>query len=154
MSTSPLKKYTTRLIITGVLLAIASSFGQYFWSKHVHPLWFIILLFVIIIQWLVFAFVVKFGQHKTQTLLRQYQIAKYAKLFIYLVALSIYVFTVKEKALVFAFLISFIVYYLVFTVLEAMSFHRWMNKLPTTKQYNQDKLKHSPPPPTSHENEK
>ncbi|MDR0436736.1 MAG: hypothetical protein LBH22_00385 [Bacteroidales bacterium] len=153
MSISPLKKYTTKLIIAGVLLAIASSFGQYFWPNLVHPLWFILLLFVTAVQWLVFAFVVKFGQHKTQTLLKQYQVAKYAKLFIYLVALSIYVFTVKEKSLVFAFLISFIAYYLVFTVLEAMSFHRWMNKLPTTKQYNQDKLKQSPPP-VSPENEK
>ena len=132
-STSPLKKYTTHLLIAGLVLAIISSFGLYYFPKYVHPLWFILLLFVIGVQWLVFAFVLKFGQHKTQTILKQHQIAKYAKLIIYLVVLSIYVFLFKsDKTLTLAFLISFIAYYLVFTVLEAWSFHRWMNSLPPT----------------------
>ena len=135
MSTSPLQKYTTKLVVTGVALAIVSSLGQYYLpTVYVHPLWFILLLFVGGMQWLAFAFVLKFAQHKTQTLLRQYQVAKYAKLFIYMIVLIGYVFAVSsEKALSFAFLIDFIVYYTVFTGLEMYAFHRWMNTLPTTK---------------------
>ena len=130
-STSPLKKYTTYLAITGLVLAILSSFGQYFLPKFVHPLWFITLLFVIGVQWLVFAFVLKFGQHKTKTLFKQYQIAKFAKLFIYMITLIVYVFAVKTTA--FAFLITFLAYYLVYTAIETWFFQRWLNTLPQTK---------------------
>jgi len=136
-SQSPLKKYTSYLTYTGVGLAVISSLGQYFWTTQMHPLWFILLLFVIGIQWLVFAFVSKFAQHKTNTMLKQYQIAKYAKLFIYMVVLALYVFAIKaEKKDAMAFLLNFIVYYIVFTALEAWFIHRWMNTLPQTPDKN------------------
>jgi hypothetical protein len=131
-SKSPLQRYTSCLIYAGVALAILSSLGLWFWGgARVHKLWFILLLFMATVQWLVFAFTAKFAQHKTQTMLRQYQIAKYAKLFIYLIVLAVYVFAVKTNAI--AFLTNFIVYYLVFTVLEVWFFHRWLNSLPQTK---------------------
>jgi hypothetical protein len=130
-SKSPLAKYTSYLIYTGVFLAIVSSLGQLFWAKYMHPLWFILLLLIISVQWLVFGFVSKFGQHKTTTMLKQYQIAKFVKLFIYMVVLAVYVFAVKTNAM--AFLINFIVYYVFFTTLEVWFFHRWMNSLPQTK---------------------
>ncbi|MDR1951328.1 MAG: hypothetical protein LBP96_03760 [Bacteroidales bacterium] len=130
-SESPLKKYSRYLVYTGVGLGILSSFALYSWPGNVHPLWFIVLLFVMSVQWLTFAFVVKFAQHKTQTMLRQYQNAKFAKLLIYFIVLAAYVFAVKTNAM--TFLINFIVYYAAFTVLEAWYFHRWINTLPTTK---------------------
>jgi len=134
MSTSPLQKYTTKLIVTGVALAVVSSLGQFYLRPvYVHPLWFILLLFVAGVQWLAFAFVLKFAQHKTQTLLRQYQVAKYAKLFIYMIVMIGYVFSTNRE-LSLPFLIDFIVYYAVFTGLEMYAFHRWMNTLPTTKR--------------------
>jgi len=130
-STSPLKKYTTYLATTGLILAVISSLAQYLWSSNVHPLWFLILLLVAGVQWLVFAFVVKFGQHKPQTLIKQYQIAKFAKLLIYFIVLAVYVFGIRTNAL--GFLTNFIVYYIVFTILEAVFINRWMNKLPRTQ---------------------
>jgi len=134
-STSPLQKYTKYLVITGVVLTILSAFAGYFSSDNMHPLWPVLLLFVIGVQWLVFAFVSKFAQHKTGTMLRQYQIAKYAKLAIYFIMLAIYVFAIKaEKKDAVAFLLNFIVYYLVFTVLEVWFFNRWMNTLPPTQE--------------------
>ena len=133
-STSPLKKYTTYLATTGVILAVISSLGQYLWTKNIHPLWFILLLFIAGVQWLVFAFVAKFGQHQTKTLLKQYQIAKYAKMFIYMIVMATYVFTAKDKALAFAFLANFIVYYMVFTVLETIFIHRWISSLSRAKK--------------------
>jgi hypothetical protein len=129
-SISPLKKYTTQLAIAGLCLAVVSSLGNWFKPEWVHSLWFILLLFVAGVQWLVFAFVIKFAQHKPQTLIRQYQTAKYAKLFVYLIALATYVFAVKTNAM--EFLITFMVYYVVFTALETWFFHRWMNTLPRT----------------------
>lgn len=129
-STSPLKKYTTQLAIAGLCLAVVSSLAHWFKPNWVHSLWFILLLLVIGVQWLVFAFVIKFAQHKPQTLIRQYQIAKYAKMLVYLIVLAIYVFAVKTNAM--AFLITFMVYYVVFTALETWFFHRWMNRLPRT----------------------
>jgi hypothetical protein len=132
-SKSPLKKYTSYLTYAGVGLAVISSLGQYFWTTHMHLLWPILLLFIIGVQWLVFAFVSKFGQHKTNTMLKQYQIAKYTKLFIYMIVLAVYVFAVKaEKKDAIAFLLNFIVYYIVFTALETWFIHRWMNTLPQT----------------------
>jgi hypothetical protein len=127
-SKSPLAKYTSYLIYAGVFLGIISSLGMFYWHQNMHPLWFILLLFMIGVQWLVIAFTVKFGQHKTSTLLKQYQIAKYAKLFIYLILLIIYMFGIKAN--IKAFAINFMVYYLFFTALEAWFFHKWMNTLP------------------------
>jgi len=100
-----------------------------------YPLWPILLLFVIGVQWLVFGFVSKFAQHKPATLLKQYQIAKYTKMFIYMVVLVIYVFAIRVNPM--AFLMTFIVYYLVFTVLETWFIHRWMNALPRTPEKRQ-----------------
>jgi hypothetical protein len=71
-----------------------------------------------------FAFVQKFAQHKLKTLLRQYQIAKFAKLVVFVILLGIYVFVIKDNAL--QFLIDFLVYYMVFFLLEVWFFHRWM----------------------------
>jgi hypothetical protein len=130
---SPLKKYTTNLAIAGGILAVFSFFAQkFFLSSHLHSLWFLILLFVCFVQWLVFAFVQKSTQSNAKTILKQYQTAKYAKLLVYFVVLAMYVYIVKEKALVFPFLTNFIVYYIVFTVLEVFTFQRWMNTLPPT----------------------
>jgi hypothetical protein len=131
-SSSPLKKYTNQLIITGVVLVVVSSLAQ-IWFEHIHKLWYIILLFMAGVQWLVFAFVLKFGQHKTKTLLKQYQIAKYAKMFIYLIVMAIYVFVININAL--SFLGVFMVYYIAFTALEIFAFQRWMNTLPQTKDF-------------------
>jgi len=133
---STLNKYTSYLVYAGVVLAIISSLGQYFWDKNiVHPLWFILLLFIVCVQWMLFGFVSKFGQHKTSTMLKQYQIAKYAKLFIYMIVLAVYVFAIKEsKDKSMAFLLNFIVYYVVFTVLETWFIHRWINTLPPTPE--------------------
>ena len=130
-SVSSLKKYTTHLAIAGVSLAVLSSFGHYLWPQVVHPLWFIMLLFFLGIQWLVFAFVLKFGQHKPRTIVKQFQAAKFAKLCLFLIVMAVYVFTVKTKAMAFTFLITFIVYYSVFTALEMFSFQRWMGGLPS-----------------------
>ena len=133
-SQSPLKKYTTYLVYAGVGLGVLSTLVQFFSHSaertYMHPLWFIFLLFIIGVQWLVFAFVAKFAQHKTTTMLKQYQIAKFAKLFIYMITLALYVFTIRTNAM--AFLLNFIVYYLVFTVLETWFIQRWMNTLPPT----------------------
>lgn len=126
-STSPLKKYTTYILVAVVLLGIVSSFGREYWPNIVHPLWFIELLVIAGLQWLVFAFVQKFAQHKLKTLVRQYQVAKTAKLVIFLVLMAIYVFAIKTNAL--QFLIDFLVYYLVFFALEVWFFHRWMVSL-------------------------
>jgi hypothetical protein len=133
-SQSPLAKYTKILVYAGVILAVASSLGNYFWGEtRVHKLWFLLLLLVIGIQWLVIAFTTKFGQHKTSTLLKQYQIAKYAKLFIYMIALAITVWAIKVSHPV-TFLANFMIYYLVFTVIETWYFHKWMNTLPRTPE--------------------
>jgi len=134
-SVSPLRKYTRNLILTGVVLIVISSLAQYLWSNNIYPLWPILLLFVIGVQWLLFGFVSKFGQHKPATLLKQYQIAKYTKMFIYMIVLVIYVFVIRTGAM--AFLMTFIVYYLVFTVLETWYVHRWMNTLQRTPEKRQ-----------------
>jgi len=135
-SQSPLKKYTSYLVYTGVALAVLSSFGYYFWTKNIHGLWFIILLFIGGMQWLSMAFVMKFAQHKAQTLLKQYQIAKMAKLFIFVLVLAAYTFLTEDKTDVFKFLTNFIAYYFVFFVLEAWFFQRWANALPKTPERN------------------
>ena len=130
MSSSPLRKYTNNLIITGIVLMVISAITNAFWSDNMYRLWPILLLFVITVQWLLFAFVSKFAQHKPATLLKQYQIAKYAKLFVYMIMLAIYVFAIQWHTM--AFLVTFIVYYLVFTVLETWYVQKWMNTLPRT----------------------
>ena len=127
-----LQTYTTYLVSTGVFLGIISSLGLMFCYNYMHPLWFILLLLMFGVQWLVFAFVAKYGQDETNTMLKQYQIAKYAKLFIYLIIMVIYVFTIKVNAL--AFLINFMAYYIVFTALEVWYIHKWMNTIPPTKE--------------------
>jgi hypothetical protein len=126
-STSPLKKYTTWIVVAVVMLGIASSFGREYWPNIVHPLWFIELLVIAGLQWLMFAFVQKFAQHKLKTLLRQYQIAKFTKLVIFIILLGIYVFVIKDFAM--QVLIDFLVYYLIFFVLEIWFFHHWMVSL-------------------------
>ncbi|MCL2416739.1 MAG: hypothetical protein FWD02_02255 [Bacteroidales bacterium] len=131
-SVSPVRKYTRNLLITGAVLMVVSSLAQHFWSENMYPLWPILLLFIIGVQWLLFGFISKFAQHKPATLLKQYQIAKYAKMFIYMVVLAIYVFAIRTNAM--AFLLNFILYYLVFTVLETWFVQRWMNALPRTPE--------------------
>ena len=131
-SKSPLKKYTDLLIFFGLGLAVVSAIcGYTLGEERVHKLWFLLLLFIVAIQYLVVAYTVKFAQHETKTLLRQYQVARYAKLFIYMIMLAVCVWAVKLSNPV-AFLINFIIYYLIFTVLETVFFHKWMNKLPRT----------------------
>jgi len=130
MSISPLRKYTRNLLITGAVLAVISQLTQIFMSENIFPAWIVLLLFMVAIQWLLFAFVSKFAQHKQNTLLKQYQIAKYAKLFTYMIAIAIYAFVIQWHAM--PFLITFIVYYLIFTFLETWFVHRWMNTLPRT----------------------
>ena len=132
---SALKKYTSYLVYAGVALAIISLLGQFLWDKNIHPLWFILLPFIVCVQWMVFGFVSKYEQHKTSTMLKQYQIAKYAKLFVYMIVLAVYVFAIKEpKDKSMAFLLNFIVYYIVFTVLETWFIHRWLNTVPPTPE--------------------
>ncbi|MDR2907788.1 MAG: hypothetical protein LBU91_07360 [Bacteroidales bacterium] len=126
MSNTHLKTYTTTLLVVGVVLAIASSLGQYFYPTIMHPLWFIELAFVIAIQWLAFVFLQKHTQN-IKTLMQRYQTAKLTKLFLYLIALVCYVFVVKDYA--FQFLIDFLVYYVVFIVLEMFFLQRWMKSL-------------------------
>jgi hypothetical protein len=134
-SKSPLQKYTSYLVYAGLSLAILSAIGSYAWGEtRVHKLWFLLLLLMIGTQWLVVAYTTKFAQHKTKTLFRQYQIAKYAKLIIYMIGLVIIVWAIKITQPL-AFLTNFIVYYLVFTALETWFFHKWMNTLPPTKEH-------------------
>jgi len=130
MSVSPLRQYTKNLLITGAVLAVISQLTQIFMSENIFPAWIVLLLFIVAIQWLLFAFVSKFAQHKQATLLKQYQIAKYAKLFVYIIAIAIYAFVIQWYPV--GFLITFIIYYLIFTFLETWFVHRWMNTLPRT----------------------
>ena len=49
--------------------------------------------------------------------------------------LAVYVFAIKEsKDKSMAFLLNFIVYYIVFTVLETWFIHRWLNTVPPTPE--------------------
>lgn len=134
-SVSPLRRYSRILLITGAVLVVISTVSQQLLSNNIFGWWPILLLFMIGIQWLLFAFVSKFGQHKPPTLLKQYQIAKYAKLFAYMVGMALFTFLVFKKPEVrVAFLLTFIVYYLVFTFLETWFVHKWMNALPRTPE--------------------
>ena len=143
-SSSPLRKYTAYLVIAGMALLIISAvvfLTEYSELKagkvgiiYVNPHFVFLLSFMVGVQWLVFAFTQKFAEQRPQTLLRQYQTAKFAKLLLYLIVLVVYFFVANDKKYIMSFLINFIVYYVVFTGLEVWFLQRWMKTLPTSKK--------------------
>lgn len=124
-----LKTYNSLIGIVSILLAIASSFGLWLWPDYFHPLWFIILLFVALVQWTTMAYTFKHQNKKPQIIVKHYQVAKLVKLFLFLILLTIYTFCSKDKAQAFAFLIDFLFYYGIFFGTETVFVQKWFKSI-------------------------
>ncbi|MDR2511329.1 MAG: hypothetical protein LBC89_02505 [Bacteroidales bacterium] len=66
------------------------------------------------------------AQVSSQKFIRQYQMLKYIKLFLYLIVLALWAFLVRKDTI--SFLILFMVFYLIFAVLETILINRLAKK--------------------------
>ena len=125
-SASPLKKYTVYLAIVGLgLLAVSVWVSLLNERLLVNPLYPFMLLFMTGTYWLVFAFTQRYAQHKPQTLVKQFHLAKLARNFAFLIIMAVYTFS-NSKADAMTFLLNFLVYYIAFSVLETIFLRRWL----------------------------
>ncbi|GHS85841.1 hypothetical protein FACS1894201_06030 [Bacteroidia bacterium] len=112
------KSYRLFVIYLTAGLGVITSVLQWFVPAIIHPLWFIELLLIALIEWGLMAWLLHYKNSDIKAILRHYQTTKMAKLLLFLIILATYVFAIKEHA--FEFLICFLIYYVFFTVLETI----------------------------------
>jgi hypothetical protein len=99
------------------------------------PYWILELIFVsgcsLGVYWLAY----REAQISSQKFIRQYQMLKYIKLFLYFIVIALWAFLVRKDTI--SFLLLFIVFYLIFAVLETISINRLAKK--TAKKEAEEK---------------
>jgi len=115
-----IKPFSVHLALITLLLAILSGLTFYYLpAQYQTRAWPFLLTFLFITNIILFTLFLKVYQKKTSSYANYFMMATVIKLLVYLTIIIVYLIYHPEEAK--AFLLSFLVYYLVFTFVEVRS---------------------------------
>lgn len=113
----PLKIFIRKLIIyTLILTAIGLAFFFLLPDRYITPMLPYINAFFFVITLITYYTTLRYIRQKVSRFVNYYLIATFAKLFLFIIVILIYLFVNKPDAL--RFVVTFFIYYLLYTIFE------------------------------------
>lgn len=123
--TSELRKFATRLFLLSLILAMLQFVAGFFLPEDfINPAWPFMILFFVLINYGMFYYMVKATQKRFSRFVNYFMIMTMAKLFLLLLIIILY--ALLNPAEVWSFVITFFIYYMVYTIFEVAYFLRYI----------------------------
>lgn len=112
-----LKRFSIRLLIAALIAALVTLLiNNFLPSAYTTPAWPFLLVFFLVVNTSLYALYVRAKEKKLSSFTNFFMLATFLKLVLYLVVIVIYLLFNREDVV--PFVLTFLVYYLLFTALE------------------------------------
>ncbi len=127
-----IRSFIRKLTIFAAVIAIAAIFFRLMAPpQHITPAWFILLIFFYLLTAGIYSFLIYSARERMARFNTRFMLTTVVKLFLFMIILVIYILVNTQDAV--NFLITFLIYYLLFTGFEVYNVAKHTRRIGTEK---------------------